>query len=295
MKTRQERISERLSFACLMYCCRLQRCLHPRSCAGVRLYAGLDMKKYLIATVLMLVAGPIALSAEGESSLRGSRSSMRKQNEIARENDFTFLRTADQIESFVAAGRLVRLNGNADYEVDGASYPYVRPEVELFVRRIGRQHRAACGEPMVVTSATRPLSEQPRNAHPLSVHPAGMAVDLRVSGNTQCRSWLADALLSLEKRALLDVTREYRPPHFHVAVFPEQYAAYAMPLERQDSARAALDAMIQARPQVTMAAAAPLARRSSGQNGTDWGRVVTIVAAVGWAIAVLITRRRRSA
>jgi LysM repeat protein len=69
----------------------------------------------------------------------------------------------------------------------------------------------------------RPASNQPANAVALSVHPTGMAVDLRIPAQWKCRSWLEDTLLSLEKERVLDVTRERRPAHYHVAVYAEQY------------------------------------------------------------------------
>jgi hypothetical protein len=80
---------------------------------------------------------------------------------------------------------------------------------------------------MVVTSLTRPLASQPGNAHELSVHPAGMAVDLRVPADANSRRWLEQTLLALETARVLDVTREHHPSHFHVAVFPEAYRAWA--------------------------------------------------------------------
>lgn len=256
------------------------------------------MKKLLILTALLCMVAPRMVYAEADKgSLRGSRSSMVRQNDIAREHDYSFLRTADQIDEFVKEGRLVHLDGSADYELANVSYPYVRAEVELFIRRLAREHRAACGDPLVVTSATRPLSEQPRNAHRLSVHPAGMAVDLRVSDNVECRSWLADALLALEKGSVLDVTREYRPPHFHVAVFPEAYAAYALPLEREDSLRAALEAARQVQPiaTMTMASAAPLPR-NSGDNGAgvNWWQIAAAGAGAIWVAGLILTQRRRT-
>ena len=86
--------------------------------------------------------------------------------------------------------------------------------------------KAATGERLVITSLTRPLSRQPENASALSVHPAGMAVDLRIPASKWNRAWLEQTLLSLEDKAVLDVTREHHPPHYHVAVFPVQYEQY---------------------------------------------------------------------
>jgi len=77
-----------------------------------------------------------------------------------------------------------------------------------------------------VTSLTRPHSRQPRNASDRSVHPTGMAVDLRRSNHSPCRAWLESVLVSLERGGVLEATRERYPPHYHIAIFPDPYAAY---------------------------------------------------------------------
>ena len=130
------------------------------------------------------------------------------------------------LQQFADAGYLVRLRSSPDFELHDVSFPYSRPEVKLFVERLGEQHRRACGERLVVTSLTRPLSEQPRNASTLSVHPTGMAVDFRTSLNSVCRHWLESTLLYLEGVGVLEATRERRPSHYHVVVFPKPYSAY---------------------------------------------------------------------
>ncbi|CAN5767047.1 hypothetical protein BH23GEM9_BH23GEM9_21820 [soil metagenome] len=171
----------------------------------------------------LVCAGTTAVDAQ---TLRGSPQAMQKQNRIALQHDYTFLRTAAQVRSFVASGYLVHMPGNGDYELASVSYPYARPAVKLFVERLASQYRAACGEKLVVTSLTRPVQEQPRNASPLSVHPAGMAIDLRISGRSACRNWLERTLMALERQGVLDAIRENRPPHYHVALFPNQYTRY---------------------------------------------------------------------
>ncbi len=182
----------------------------------------------------------LTLSASASAqSLRGSRSSMHKQNGIARSHDYSFLRTSSQVNRFVDLGLLVHLPGNADYELARVSYPYARPAVKLFVERLASQYHAACGERLVVTSLTRPEARQPRNASDLSVHPAGMAVDLRVSRRADCRKWLESTLLSLEERGVLDATRERYPPHYHVAIFPNPYEGYVAALDSRAGARLA--------------------------------------------------------
>jgi hypothetical protein len=189
----------------------------------------------LLAILLALGARPAG--ASGTSELGGSLTSMTRQHRVALNEAYGFLGTAHEIRRLVDAGELVAVEGNADYGVSPqVVHRYARPEVRRFLERLSAGYHAATGERLVVTSLVRPESEQPANAHRLSVHPAGMAVDLRVSAKGESRAWLERTLLGLEQAGVLDVTREHRPPHYHVAVFPAAYTAYA---DRRDAASAA--------------------------------------------------------
>jgi len=163
---------------------------------------------------------------------------MDRQNRMARLHDFTFLRTGRRVRYFASKGWLVRVRGSRDVELHGVSYPYARPEVALFLRRLGAQYRAACGEKLIVTSLTRPTTHQPRNASDRSVHPTGMAADLRYSRSRTCRRWLERVLLGLEGAGVLEATRERHPAHYHVAVFPRPYASYVRQLRSRAASRA---------------------------------------------------------
>lgn len=158
---------------------------------------------------------------------------MDRQHLVALDHDFTFLESKGDVSRFVKLGLLVPITGDAHYSLHNVSYPYGRPAVRTFVTRLAAQYDAACGEPLVVTSLTRPADEQPRNASDESVHPAGMAVDLHISNSYRCRRWLERTLLSLERSGVLDATREHYPPHYHIAVFPTKYLAYVDRLERR--------------------------------------------------------------
>ncbi len=182
------------------------------------------MERLITATTLLAIAA-LATPVTAQS-LRGSAASVRKQHRVAVQQDYSFLTSAAQVRKFVANGYLVRVPGNANYELHGVSYPYARPAVKTFVERLGQQYRSACGEKLVVTSLTRPTSKQPRNASDQSVHPAGMAADLRISNSSKCRTWLERVLISLEAKGVLEATREHFPAHYHVAVFPNPYLAY---------------------------------------------------------------------
>jgi hypothetical protein len=186
------------------------------------------------------------LTAEGApdiGTLAGSHASMEHQNEVARENDYSFIRTSGGVKALVEEGALVPALGNKDYRLANVSHPATRPVTRSFIEQLGKDYHASCGSPLVVTSLTRPLNEQPRNASDLSVHPAGMAVDLRVPAQSSCRTWLEKRLLTLERAGILDVTREHHPSHYHVAVFPEECTAWLAPRLLADSiaARAASD------------------------------------------------------
>ncbi len=177
---------------------------------------------------ILLVSATLfgALSASGTQSLSGSSASMDRQERQARDHDFTFLESRARVQRFVDADLLVEVSGNRDFDLHGVSYPYARPAVKLFIERLASQFRSACGEKLTITSLTRPTSEQPPNAHHKSVHPTGMAIDLRIPGGSRCRQWLERVLLQLEGTGVLDATRERSPAHYHVAIFPEQYERY---------------------------------------------------------------------
>ena len=143
------------------------------------------------------------------------------QNQQAVLHAFTFARTSEDVEKLISSGALVPVYGNSDFLVkEGMTFPYTRPELRDFIRLLGKGYREACGEQLVVTSLTRPQNRQPRNASKRSVHPAGMAVDLRRAWNRTCRSWLETSLLTLEVNGVVDAMLESQPPHYHIAVFP---------------------------------------------------------------------------
>ena len=166
-------------------------------------------------------------------SLRGSRSTVARVYETASERGLHFYRTSGGVKSAAEKGRFVRLTGNAHYKLHGVSHPYLTASTRTFVERIAAQYHAGCGEQLVVTSAIRPLANQPRNSSDYSVHPTGIAVDLRKPSG-KCLTWLRKTLLALEERKVIDGTEERSPPHFHVVVFPAAYDAYIAALDKQE-------------------------------------------------------------
>lgn len=188
------------------------------------------MRNAFLPALLVLLAGVTPASAQ---SLRGSPASLDRQNRMARNHDFTYLRNRSQVEKFIGLGLLVPVRPVGNVDLVAVSFPYARPEVKLFIDRLSAQYGAACGEQLVVTSLTRPRASQPRNASPRSVHPTGMALDIRISRSRDCRRWLESTLLALERGGVLEATRERRPPHYHVAIYPRQYQRYVDALQRR--------------------------------------------------------------
>ena len=185
------------------------------------------MRLHPILIALPLAAGMALLAPPADAqTLRGSRGAVDRAYRKAHDHELTFFRNGTGVRSAVDRGDLVKLKGNADFRIHQVTYPYVLPTTVTFVTRLAGQYRARCGEKMVVTSAVRPRSFRLANSVDKSVHPAGMAVDIRRPNGARCAAWLRETLLSLEAKGVLDATEERNPPHFHVVVFPEPYRAY---------------------------------------------------------------------
>jgi hypothetical protein len=237
---------------------------------------------------LMAVAVAIAdpETIEVEVTLRGSPASMERQRAVADRHGLPSAATLDDLERLREEGHLVEVPGAATYEVASWVFPYAVPEVRRFVERLAGRYVEACGEPLVVTSLTRPLSEQPPNAHALSVHPNGMAADFRIPRNPACREWIEAEFLDLEERGVIDATRERAPPHYHVAVFPEAFARFTA---AEDTARAQAVFGGGSRERTPEAA-------NRGGGGVGWPLLALLAGCAmlglaGWTAAL---RRRRS-
>lgn len=248
---------------------------------------------FVVATAGLVMAVSTGAGAPlAGYSLRGSHEKMERQNAVAREDGFTFAQTKDQVAQLVQSGQLVALPGSADYTTKGVSFAFARPEVLAFVERLGHEYTASCGQPLVITSLVRPIALQPRNASPLSVHPAGMAVDLHVPDPPACRAWLTNRLLELAAAHVVDVTEEMHPHHLHVAVFPKAFAAWeakqpVLPGAPDANARAGLEATMEARHPAQ--ASAPL-----GFTGSAAIVAMTLaLMGAGFAAAVPLSRRYR--
>lgn len=164
------------------------------------------------------------------SELRGSQESVQKMWDFATTHGLVFYRTPRDIDEAVAEGKLVPLDGDSTYELTrSVGFSYATREAKQFVASFAPQYLAACGAPLIVTSAARPVNRQPRNSNPYSVHPTGIAVDLRRPPAGPCQTWLRKALAELEDQGYIEATEERRPVHLHVAVLTEPGRIAALP------------------------------------------------------------------
>src|SRR5688500_11473904 len=170
------------------------------------------------ALVVLLPALGMGPAPAGAQSLRGSRPSIERMYQQAQSHDLTFYRTGVGVRGAAREGDLVRMSGNDDYRLSGVSYPYALGSTRTFVQRLGAQYREVCGERLVITSGVRPTTLRLANSTDRSVHPTGMAIDIRRPRGGRCLEWLRETLLYLEGQGVIEATEERRPPHFHVAV-----------------------------------------------------------------------------
>lgn len=192
----------------------------------------LVMDRLAISPRLFSVAAALLLAATAvrplaAQSLRGSEESVDRMYDRAHEQGLFFYMTASGVRQAAREGEFVKLANTRDLKLARMGFPFVRAATRTFVQRLAAEYHDVCGERLVVTSGVRPLSLQPRNGSPKSVHPTGMAIDLRKPKRSGCREWLRDRLLQLEARGVIEATEEFHPPHFHVAVFGEGSTLHA--------------------------------------------------------------------
>ena len=168
----------------------------------------------LAAAAAVLAAAPAA----GAQTLRGSPTSVERAYDSAVARGLTFHQSAATVQRAVRAGTFVRLSGGASYRLKGVALPYVLPATRVVLGELATAYRRACGEPLVVTSAMRPVGFRLTNGNARSVHPTGLAFDLR-SPQGRCRKWIRTRLLALEREGRVDATEERFPAHFHVVVY----------------------------------------------------------------------------
>lgn len=192
--------------------------------------------RFAAAAAALAISAAIASDAQAQRGsqepavLHGSKESVEKMYSFAVSHRMPFYLTPTNVDKAIADGRLVALTGDSTYELTrGVGFSYSTREAKQFVLAFAPQYLAACGVPLTVTSAARPMSRQPHNANPHSVHPTGIAVDIRRPPPGPCLTWVRGALAELESRGVVEATEEHHPIHLHVAVLAQPGAKVLLP------------------------------------------------------------------
>lgn len=172
--------------------------------------------------LLCLILSPFFVQAR-PPILKGSSESLDAQNRQAQKHQLKYHRTKDELYASVASKKLVPVSPSKTLELAGVSFPFALNTTRDFLKQFSQAYSNYCQESLIVTSLTRPNTHQPKNASTRSVHPTGLAIDLRIPSTQKCKSWLVDSLVYLEEQKVVEATQERNPPHFHLVVFPNAY------------------------------------------------------------------------
>lgn len=177
------------------------------------------------------------------ASLKGSVLSQKRQNRVANKAHLSRLRNIKDIQKLVRKDLLVEVKDTPAYYLgrylgyldapNAAWYRFTRPWTKRFLERVlGAGHRLT-GERFKVTSLVRTKIYQrklvKKGANAISgsgwwrqsSHLTGATIDISYKNmSPKARRWLEKKLLILERKGLVEATKERRSYCFHVMVFP---------------------------------------------------------------------------
>lgn len=155
---------------------------------------------------------------DGRVSLVGGEvTTSQQQYEYASSHQLIYMTSDEEYQARIGSGYFELLQG--PYLIVLAKRPYVLPSTAKFVNQLAADYFVfGCGK-LVVTSAGRLSTERPSNGSIYSVHPFGLAVDLRTRFiPTECADWLRSYVSAKEASQEVDGTQEHHPEHLHVVV-----------------------------------------------------------------------------
>jgi hypothetical protein len=158
---------------------------------------------------------------DGTVCFIGKRATMAEQAYYyARAYGFDLTYSSDEFWAMVNRGMFVHIKSSPDIPLKVIfGTPFVLPSTARFTRRLAYAYsEGGCGD-LYVTGGGRFRTF--RNSSEFSVHPAGMAVDIRIRGLSEdCKQLLYRELYQAEADRVADVTEERWPAHLHVVVIP---------------------------------------------------------------------------
>lgn len=174
------------------------------------------------------------------SPLRGTLASLMRQDRRDRAEGLTRVMDESELEDEIRDHALVPLPLNGDLQpAPHLAYDrrYTRPWTADFLRDLSQAFMHRFGEPLVITSAVRPVSYQERltyrngNAAPangavVSPHEYGASVDIGKKGMTSTEiAWMRGYLLPIQKAGQIDVEEEFYQACFHITVYTDYVPA----------------------------------------------------------------------
>jgi hypothetical protein len=155
--------------------------------------------------------------ADAVSLVGGCQTTSKQQLQYAKGRQLPLMTTVAEYKERIASGYFVPFEGPYLHVL--ADRPYALPSTVAFVTEMSVAYKAAgCGK-LVVRDALRLTTERPKNGSIHSVHPAGMAVDIRVQYiKSECADWLRSYVRLKEAAGKVDGTHELKPEHLHVVV-----------------------------------------------------------------------------
>lgn len=164
-----------------------------------------------------------------EASLRGSKESMRRQNDQADKERLSRIPDDAALERMIKRKFLVPVVETEALKIDpklDQKWCWTRPWTKRFLEDASTLFYVAFGKPLYLSSAVRTVERQKElqrtngNASRISVHPTGSVVDLtKIYMRKQQETWMQRYLLLFEKLDFIEATEEFEQSVFHVMVF----------------------------------------------------------------------------
>ena len=166
--------------------------------------------------------------AQVVSLVGGCQTTSEQQLQYAFSIQLPLMTTETEYQSRINSGYFVRLEGL--FLDVRARRPYALPQTVAFLIKMSQAYSAAgCGQ-LIIMDALRLTTERPVNGSVYSVHPTGMAVDIRTKYiPIECADWLRAYVSQKEAAGEVDGTQELRPEHLHVVVVPLQLPESSSP------------------------------------------------------------------
>jgi hypothetical protein len=192
-----------------------------------------------------VVAQPASLigkRAEMPPPMRGSLTSLERQNERAEAEGLERIEDEDDLSDRIARRFLVPVPVSAALTVNRdlpAHHRYCRPWTARFLTDLARAHAVQFHSSLEVSSAVRTVEYQKRlmavngnaaaaEGDVVSPHLTGATIDIAKSGMShQEIGWMRAWLMPLQKAGTIDVEEEFQQACFHISVYRNYVPARA--------------------------------------------------------------------